>query len=346
MGGFRSSENKDIVRRQWDLPIIRQYSQSVGHRLSYLGMPGPELADLLDWQDFLARERTAVEGYYRNRKSGIDRTVQRQMIANVMSLGPNFSSGFELMRGDVESLILTGRDMDDRKPQCGNGRPGPDGRLFYDLINLDFCGGAGYKTRGGHARRIKAIKTLIARQQGHDFLFLLSLNVRSTIGKELTEYLSDARARYGKENSRFRDLLDWHTGVGQQCLVLKAAIPLFVQQVAEATSFVVKCYPPITYVGTGRARIIHFVFQLAYQQRAELPVYSDRFVPQTPLQVLELPLMEVKKATITLADSQPPGLSESACSQALSFLSEPVRTAILQRRFGSSRPLPEVGRSD
>ena len=50
---FRTSPNKNTIRRDWDAPILRQYMAAVGHRLRYFGMTGPEMHDVLTWRDML-----------------------------------------------------------------------------------------------------------------------------------------------------------------------------------------------------------------------------------------------------------------------------------------------------
>lgn len=296
---FHSSQNKDVVRREWDLPIIKQFVEEQGHKLSYLGMPGPKLLDLIDWRPYLARERTAVEGYYQGGKPGIDPDIQRQIMARCMSVGPDFSSGFELLRGDIESLILHGYDMDGTYPQCSAEK---GTRWSYDLINLDFCGGVGYRTSRGTARRIKALHKLFERQQGHPFLLLLTLNVRSTLGKAIDEYLEDAKSRFGRNDKRFTSLLKRHCESPQVVLRLKAAIPYILLQFAEPYSFAIQCEPPLMYIGTGNAMLVHFVCKFIYIPRSGLPVCSDRHTSQSPLQLLELPLMEVRGGKIVPSD--------------------------------------------
>jgi len=294
---FQSSENKDVVRRKWDLLLISEWREIKAQNLTYLGLPGPELRDLIDWQDYLARERTAVEGYYAAGKSNIDPDIQQRILTNAMALGGNFSSGFQLLRGDVESLILTGHDMNGAFPQCSKSR---GEYWFYDLINLDFCGGVGYESKRGISRRISALKKIFERQCGHDFLLLLTFNVRSTVGKQIEEYLDDAQARFGCGNPRFAQLLNAHRAQrgNKMSLVLKAAIPCIIQQFSEPHGFAVRCYPPVEYTGTGRAVLVHFAFQCMHINRSGFPVHSDRFTFQSLQEILELPLMGIRDGEI------------------------------------------------
>ena len=70
-------------------------------------------------------------------------------------------------------------------------------RFSYDLVNLDFDGGLGYRSMRAHgtAKRTIAIKKLFERQEGHSFILLLTINVRHTLGEEIQEYLGNLQTR-------------------------------------------------------------------------------------------------------------------------------------------------------
>src|SRR2546423_5371213 len=109
MSTFEGSSNKALVRRQWDLPIIEQWMKKLGHPLSYFGLPGPSISDLLDWRECLEyctgveRLRKATE----QRKE--DLNTHRLILKNVMLNG---IENFQLLRGQIEDVILDGTDLD------------------------------------------------------------------------------------------------------------------------------------------------------------------------------------------------------------------------------------------
>ena len=51
--GFQSSEEKDIVREHFDLPLLRQLHELKERPLAYFGLPGEEARDVLAWQDVI-----------------------------------------------------------------------------------------------------------------------------------------------------------------------------------------------------------------------------------------------------------------------------------------------------
>ncbi len=55
-----TTDNKIAIRRNWDKPIINSFYQQIGRRLSYFGLPGPDIKDFLDWGEFLGW-KTGIE---------------------------------------------------------------------------------------------------------------------------------------------------------------------------------------------------------------------------------------------------------------------------------------------
>jgi len=48
------TENKQAIRQIWDKSIIRQFCKTIEkERLSYFGLPGPDIRDFHDWADYL-----------------------------------------------------------------------------------------------------------------------------------------------------------------------------------------------------------------------------------------------------------------------------------------------------
>ena len=111
MDVFRDTNNKQLVRRRWNLPVIRATSIAFGKKLSYLGLPGADINDLVDWREYLDRLRTGVELNRNGRAGEIDRINQRRILNNVCAKGEEFSSGFELRRG-ISKTLLSVASMD------------------------------------------------------------------------------------------------------------------------------------------------------------------------------------------------------------------------------------------
>jgi len=120
MSSFEGTSNKSLIRRQWDWPIIQEWVKKRRCLLSYFGLPGPYIEDLRDWKQSLAR----CTGVERLRKADHQRkedlNIHRQIHKNVLLSG---IGGFQLLRGQIEDVILNGTDIDNTRPQLSIGDP-------------------------------------------------------------------------------------------------------------------------------------------------------------------------------------------------------------------------------
>src|SRR5215208_2130579 len=101
---FEDTPNKAKIRRSWDLPIIERWHTRLARPLSYFGLTGPELRDLRDWKQHVSI-KTAVEslGKTKAQRKVADETIGR-LLTNIMI--HDISSGFQLLRGDIEDVII------------------------------------------------------------------------------------------------------------------------------------------------------------------------------------------------------------------------------------------------
>lgn len=291
MTDFKGTQNKRFIRMNWDLPMISKLSAASNRQLSYFGLPGPEIEDIVDWQKHLAN----CTGVERLRKESADTEedlqTQRRLMTNIFR---KRIPCFTLMRGEIEDIILSGVDSDNHRLPQSIGNPPTFSAFRYDLVNLDFLGGLGYEDREG-AKRIRAIKKLIERQKGHNFLLLLTVNVRDKIRKEIVAYLQDKEQSLADQN--LKSILHWYgkCGAGMKSYMLKAAVPLFIRAEAEHHNFDCYCYPPVVYEGTESARMVHFVFELNYKNG----IFEAR--SQQPLaDVIKTVFLEVQQAKFVI----------------------------------------------
>jgi len=258
-------------------------------------MPGPLIEDVRAWAGVLGHV-TAVELLrFKTQQEAEDRERHRRLNTSLLQQGIDY----QILRGYVEDVLISGHDIDNRMPQYRS--QGDDlVRFCYDLVNLDFFGGAGYsrKSSKGRPKRLTALKELFRRQQGTEFILLLTLNVRDTIDEGLTEYLNQLRARV---NDQFKAIVDWYAtcGNGMKKYRLKVAIPAFLQRVAEDECFKVQCYPPIGYTGTSSATMVHFALHCR-----PTPDQLHSWSAQSPEDLLRLPLLACTDGTIDMAEPQ------------------------------------------
>jgi hypothetical protein len=211
--------------------------------------------------------------------------------------------------------------------------------FHYDIINLDFLGGIGYINEQGESKRVRALRRLFERQRRTSFLLLLTLNVRDGIGEEITRYLVGA----GREAANHRliedeDTLRWYAecGRGMKQYKLKAVVPLFIRREAEKWGFDCFCYPVITYIGSGSARMVHFVFELTH-----ITPVLHAFSQQSESDLLNLLFFEVDEGVIKVMDKQHPHYNYDNREAQVSFLSDETGAPLVQaiqakQKVGSS----------
>lgn len=327
MCAYANTPNKATIRRCWDQPILERWYARIGKPLSYFGLPGPEIHDFLDWRHLLGI-RTGIEspGHTKKERKQADETIG-QLNANIMFNG--LSSGFQLLRADVEDVILDAIDSYGTPPQMNDGQPAHKSHFGYDIINLDFDGGIGYRDSNGAAKRVAAIKKLFERQEGHSFVLFLTINVRDTMGDEIENYLRGLQAR--ERGPNWYETIDWYLSRsdGEREYKLKAIIPSFIHAVAEPRVFQCLSRPPIAYIGHKQAHMVHFAFELEAATSNGRLINLRGFSPQDDPDLIELPLLRCENGQLRLTEKQHPKFDYASCRRNLDFLSEAICESIL-----------------
>jgi hypothetical protein len=338
---FKDTDNKAVIRQAWDCPILERWHKQVLRPLSYFGMPGPEIRDLIDWNHLLG-QKTAVQ-IVRKEASRKEEDLEsvRKMHANAMRRD---LLKFQVLLAAVEDVILYGHDMNNDRPVLIENGAGGEFRFRYDIVNLDFEGGTGYRVptsrsrsigSGSGGNRIEAIRRVFDRQKGHDFILFLTVNVRDTLGDEPMTYLQDQAAKY--DQSVIRSIVSWTTNLdkGKKHIQLKTWIPIFILDEAEMKGFRCHCYPPVYYEGYKSARMVHFVFELRYDAKRVLRAASNQRVKE----VVQLPLLRSANAVIKTApvEEQYPGFDLNRCHSEFEFLGRRSQSLLGDRGLRSVR---------
>jgi hypothetical protein len=288
---FKDTANKGIIRTRWSFPILQKYAQLIGRPLNYFGMPGPRVLDLIAWQSVLGI-KSAVQIVRGGRQQNEE---DSEAVSNILMNATNagVSTQFQLLRGAVEDVILNGIDMDGAKPSLSQMQKGDRDRFTYDIFNLDFEGGIHYKavsTKRGNSGslRLKALEKLFERQQGHDFLLFLTLNVRDTLGDEPIKYLLETADRCAHES--VKAVVQWTVNLseGNKHVQLATWLPIYIKEQAENHQFACESLPPIVYEGCDHAKMVHFTFLCAYVPDRNLRVASPQGYPD----LVALPILQ------------------------------------------------------
>lgn len=302
------STSKAAIRERWDLPAIRAWANRVGGRLFYFGLPGSEILDLRCWGTLL-RGASAVE---RIGSSSADREASAETIRRLeVNALVHLPFQVEILRGDIEDVILNGLDADSNRPSRASAGPAAAAAFSYDLVNLDFCGGLGYVvTSSKRVKRVRAIHKLIERQRDHSCLLIATLNIRSKLEGQIQDYLTQLRDTTG--DTQVKRALEWFTELptkGAEAQRLRAAFPLFVGRTAETFGMRCRMHPPIVYQGSSSSQLVHFVFELEAQEGRDLgaPQAVERWVLQ--------PLLLVEEGQFRAHKDQPPGVEAAELTE-------------------------------
>ena len=134
--GYHSSEEKDILRVYFDLPLLRQLHHRKGEPLSYFGLPGAEALDVKAWKDCIG-EVGAVE---RDR----DNLEKLEQVLETQLPEIRFKTHF----GEVDQVILANRGKNrdvggqSYRPRAGNRYEAfIQGYVWrFDVVYLDYFG--------------------------------------------------------------------------------------------------------------------------------------------------------------------------------------------------------------
>ena len=317
---FADSENKQAVRLAWDLPLLEVWSGRALRKLTYFGLPGPRMLDLIAWRAVLDARRTAIEELPKApAKRDLADDAAAQMVATALQM--NLSDGLQVMRGDVGEILTKGFDGFARRPLMSENGPAETSRFRYDLHNLDFDGGLGFINRTtGEAPRLDALRKLVERQRGFSFLLFLTVNVRNTVGPAIADYL-DRLTRQDPGGA-----ISWYQarGAGEVEHRLKAIVPLLMRNIAEANGFAMTCHPPVAYTGHASARMVHFVLEL----RAEDLIFAG-VSHQSADEMLRLPMLEAVDGKIRPAGLQHEQCDFETCRAVLGHFSKAQLDALL-----------------
>jgi hypothetical protein len=134
MGEFKDTIQKEVIRTQWCKSLIKFVHEKLRYKLIYLGLPGPQALDLLEWIDYIdqviafqCREYPKPSSISQSRNKVLELENKLRDFERQGKL-----TTFSLYDGYIEEVVLRGRDIN------GNHISQNDVVTIY---NLDFCNG-------------------------------------------------------------------------------------------------------------------------------------------------------------------------------------------------------------
>lgn len=249
------SRNKQVVR-DLQCEFIVKYLSARRGLLTYFGLPSSSLEDIVQWSPLLDHI-TAVE----RGQAGEGWRLQNELLANAFHHG--ILSKLTLLRGDIDQIIVDGKDTFGNSPQWP-----------FDVVSLDYSGGLFYRNRENSPIRLEALKSMFARQgsgPASSFVFLLSFNLDSVDQHEVRESVKII----GRDLERFGHttgaVIDAYLKHPKDQARLKLYVPHLVGQLAVQYQFECESGPPIIYLGNREIEMMAFRFYIRKSARTFAP---------------------------------------------------------------------------
>lgn len=183
-----STEQKIAIRKHWGKPILKFMHKQLGSKLLYLGLPSPEIEDLIEWIDYLNNVIAfqCDDDRYPNAFEILKERLYE--LERAEKIGT-----FQAYNGFIEEVILQGYDNSNETQLF-------DLNEIVTVYNLDFCNRIDSPIeivdRAGNFRSVykfDAVNKLLGLQKSFSDLtskFVLFLTVHCSYkGGELKDYL-------------------------------------------------------------------------------------------------------------------------------------------------------------
>lgn len=282
---YATTFNKDIIRK-YDKDKINYLFLEKNRALKYIGLPSPELNDILEWNEFFDIFVAIERGEKFDRESAPHNLLLK---ATVFGLRQKLT----LIRGELDDVLRAGKVYSEKIIDYP-----------FDVAFFDFFGGI----INNNLSRVKSLKKFFELQSPNDFLLLMTFNLRHTdeieelivienIKKELRGIIRDK-----EEVTKFSSILDWYKS-NNKIFRQKMFVPYLIRE-AEFFGYNVYSEKPIFYFGYNESPMIHFTTWLKYTGNHTTRAISD----QTLFEVLDLDLNTVNDGIIVKCDLQAPKL--------------------------------------
>lgn len=311
MGEFKDHPSKQVIRMAWCKPLIQFVHETLGYKLIYLGLPGPQALDLLEWIDCIEQVIAFQCRDYPN-PSSIDQPHDK--IEELETKLREFErkgklATFALYDGYIEEVVLRGRDTN------GNHFGQTDVVTIY---NLDFCNGITMPLKipddlGNVYSYYKsdAIKRLLEIQrdvtsQVRSKKFIMFLTIHSSFwDQEARNFISQTDSQPLRLYFQQIKSLDRHE---KNIRLLKSYIYNTIIIYFRYCDFTPEFLPAVYYKGSGKNNwLLHFTIIGALNKGISVaPCY------QRTEDFLNQKLLTVKDENIVLRTDR--SISESDCS--------------------------------
>lgn len=288
-----TSPAKDLIRKQWNKPLLRFLKEQLNARLVYLGLPSPDAEDISEWIDFLDNVIAFQCRDYPNPSNPDEQSreaiEQLEAFLGVLERQSKLS-GFTVFDGYIEEVILKGTD------NVGIETAPLLEKELITVYNLDFCNSltspiefidSNGEFREGY--KLDAVEKLLAFQSqiqsvSKRFLFFLTIH-RSFEVARVSQFVKDS------ENQMFRNYFNKEiNGLKsheQKIRMLRLYVLENLNRLFFKHGFVPEFLPVVYYQGIGdNSFLLHFgvigmnieVFDNNFEKQISQKLISQKFV--------------------------------------------------------------------
>lgn len=311
MGEFKDTTRKKVIRTQWCKSLVRFIHEKLGHKLIYLGLPGPQALDLLEWINYIDQV-IAFQCRDYPHPSSVNQT--REKVLELEDRLRDFErqgklTTFSLYDGYIEEVILRERDI------IGNHF---NQNEIVTIYNLDFCNGITVplevpddegniqKYYKSHAIRklLEIQRDISSRMRSKKFIMFLTIH-SSFWDQEARNFVEQADSEALKKYLSKIDSLDRSQ---KRVRLLKAYIFDTIKGYFCHSDFTPEFLPAIYYKGAGRYRqnwlLLFTIVGALNKQIREAPCFQQprAFLNQKFLTVDNRSLVPLSQGSVVEVD--------------------------------------------
>ncbi|GEM_PF-2728196 len=231
---FPESDEKAYLRRYHLLKSLDPLRQQKGRDLAYFGLPSAEMLDVKLWQKVLGHI-TAVEA---------DKTIASRIFRTATKLGireklclleTDLLSASKILAEDENKLEIIFSEFSKASQEKFRKIRG----RFYDVFNLDLCGGFLYPKDNDRNDHSEVLKNLLKhqRKQKEDFLIVITFNLRDTGADEYDKFIDHCLSSLEQIGEDISSLKSYYLSKNtknhpKQLRRIRFALPAYIQKIA------------------------------------------------------------------------------------------------------------------
>lgn len=260
-----STEHKVAIRRFWGKPLLKFIHKQLDSKLLYLGLPSPEIEDLIEWIDHLDQV-IAFQCDDERYPDAFEKLKERLYeLERAEKIGT-----FQAYNGYIEEVILQGYD-NSNEPQIF------DLNELVTIYNLDFCNRIDSPVeiidREGNLKSVykfDAVNKLLGLQQSFSNLtskFVLFLTVHCSYkGGELKDYLETCT-----HQAYLKDIRSSLKSHDSNARIVRLFVIDTLSTYFRAFGFIPQFFPTVLYSGIKGTPLLHFTVMGTKSEGAGLP---------------------------------------------------------------------------